>query len=117
MLEGKISKESILCSDSHPSYVGYAKTNKIEHKTIKANAKKYVTEGKYHIQHVNQTANEMKQWLDGFNGVATKYLPNYLNWFSVLKRLEKAHIPLRELSIMACASFEAINVLKEIPKL
>ena len=60
MLDGKISKESILCSDSHPSYVAYAKTNKIEHKTIKANAKKHVTEGKYDIQHVNQTANEMK---------------------------------------------------------
>ena len=112
MLEGKISKESILCSDSHPSFVEYAKTNKIEHKTIKANAKIYVTEGKYHIQHVNQTANEMKQWLDGLNGVATKYLPNYLNWFSVLKRLEKAQIPLRELSTMVCASFEAIYVLK-----
>ncbi len=60
MLEGKISKKSILYSDSHPSYVEYAKTNKIEHKAIKDNAKKYVTEGKYHIQHVNQTANEMK---------------------------------------------------------
>jgi transposase-like protein len=117
VLDGKIANESILCSDSHPSYKAYAKTNEIEHKTIKANAKKYVTEGKYHIQHVNQTANEMKQWLDGFNGVATKYLQNYLNWFSVLKRLEKAQIPLRELSLMVCASFEAIKVLEGIPKL
>jgi transposase-like protein len=117
VLEGKIAKESILCSDSHPSYKAYAKTNKIEQKTIKANTKKYVTEGKYHIQHVNQTANEMKQWLDGFNGVATKYLQNYLNWFSVLKRLEKAQIPLRELSIMVCGSFEAIRVLQKIPQL
>jgi hypothetical protein len=59
----------------------------------------------------------MKQWLDGFNGVSTKYLQNYLNWFSVLKRLEKAQIPLRELSIMVCGSFEAIKVLLQIPNL
>jgi transposase-like protein len=117
ILDGKLSKESILCTDSHPSYIAYAKANNIEHKTIKANAKQYVKEGKYHIQHVNQTANEMKKWLDGFNGVATKYLQNYLNWFAVLKRIEKARIPLRELSIMICTSFEAIHIIENIPNL
>lgn len=117
VLEGKIATDSILCSDSHPSYIAYAKTNKIEHKAIKANAKQYVKEGKYHIQHVNQTANEMKQWLDKFNGVSTKYLQNYLNWFAVLKRIEKAPIPLRELSNMVCGSFDAIRTIKAIPKL
>jgi transposase-like protein len=117
VLEGKLSKEIILCTDSHPSYIAYAKTNDIEHKTIKANAKQYVKDGKYHIQHVNQTANELKKWLDGFNGVSTKYLQNYLNWFAVLKRIEKAQIPLRELSIMVCASFDAISIIGKIPNL
>ncbi|MBL0025498.1 MAG: IS1595 family transposase [Saprospiraceae bacterium] len=117
VLDGKLSKNSILCTDSHPSYIAYAKTNKIEHKTIKATAKQYIKEGKYHIQHVNQTANEMKKWLDNFNGVATKYLQNYLNWFAVLKRIETAQIPLRELSIMICASFDAIKIIKAIPNL
>lgn len=117
VLEGKLAKDSILCSDSHPSYIAYAKTKKIEHKTIKANAKQYIKEGKYHIQHVNQTANEMKQWLDKFKGVSTKYLQNYLNWFAVLKRIEAAPIPLRELSIMVCASFDAIRIIKAITKL
>jgi transposase-like protein len=117
VLDGVVKKESILCTDSHPSYIAYAKGEEIEHKTIKANAKQYVREGKYHIQHVNQTAQELKKWLDGFNGVSTKYLQNYLNWFSILKRIDKASVPLRELSMMLCGSFEAIKVLNQIPNL
>jgi transposase-like protein len=117
VLDGKLTEGSILCTDSHPSYKAYAKSSKIEHKTIKANAKQYVKEGKYHIQHVNQTANELKKWLDGFNGVSTKYLQNYLNWFSVLKRIKHSPIPLRELVVMLCASFNAIDIIRSIPKL
>lgn len=117
VLKDKIAAESILCSDTHHSYIAFANRNKIEHKTVKASAKEFVKEGKYHIQHVNQTATELKRWLNGFNGVSTKYLQNYLNWFSVIKRLEKASIPIKELVLMTCASFEAITVLKNIPKL
>lgn len=117
VLKDKIVAKSILCSDSHHSYIAFANSNKIEHKTVKASAKEFVKEGKYHIQHVNQTANELKKWLDGFNGVSTKYLQNYLNWFSVLKRIETANVPLKELVLMTCCSFEAIKILQNIPNL
>ena len=55
VLDGVIKRESILCTDSHPSYVAYAKREKLEHKTIKPSAKQYVREGKYHMHYVNQT--------------------------------------------------------------
>lgn len=38
----------------------------------------------YHVQKVNQAARSMKEWMDGFNGVSTKYLQNYLSWFIVM---------------------------------
>lgn len=35
----------------------------------------------YHIQHVNNFHNRLKAWMIRFQGVATKYLDNYLYWF------------------------------------
>ena len=35
----------------------------------------------YHIQHVNNFHNRLKGWMERFQGVATKYLDNYLYWF------------------------------------
>ena len=83
ILKDKITPDSILCSDSHHSYIGFANKNNLEHKTIKASAKEFVKEGKYHVQHVNQTGRELKSWLDRFHGVSTKYLQQYLNWFAI----------------------------------
>jgi transposase-like protein len=100
VLKDKITPDSVLCSETHYSYIAFANSNKLEQKTVKAGAKEFVKEGKYHIQQVNQTSAELKKWLDGFNGVSTKYLQNYLNWFSVLKRIEKANIPIKEKALI-----------------
>ena len=115
VLKDKIAPDSILCSDTHHSYIAVANKNKIVHNTIKASAKELVKEGKYHVQHVNQTGKELKEWLDGFNGVSTKYLQQYLNWFAIKKKLDQAAIPLKSLLIMVCASYTATTVLKNIP--
>jgi hypothetical protein len=45
VLDGVIKKESILCTDPHLSYVVYAKGEKLEHETIKVNAKQYEERG------------------------------------------------------------------------
>ncbi len=74
----RIGEESILCTDSHQSYVQFAKDNELEHQRIQRGKYK---EGIYHIQHVNSLHNELKQWIRGFRGIATKYLENYLYWF------------------------------------
>ena len=34
-----------------------------------------------HLQHVNYFHNRLKNWMNRFNGVATKYLSDYLSWF------------------------------------
>jgi hypothetical protein len=37
-----------------------------------------------HVQTVNSYHGRFKGWLSRFNGVASKYLPNYLGWRHVL---------------------------------
>ncbi|MGQ1788555.1 IS1595 family transposase, partial [Saccharicrinis sp. GN24d3] len=49
----KITDETILCSDSHVSYKGFAIDNHIEHHAIRANLKQHVKQKVYHVQHVN----------------------------------------------------------------
>ena len=38
-----------------------------------------------HINNVNAYHGRLKQWLNRFNGVATKSLPNYLGWRRALE--------------------------------
>lgn len=82
-----IKDESILCVDSHKSYQGFAMDNNIDIKRIFVRKKQYVIEKIYHIQHVNSLHNYLKKWMIKFNGVATKYLQNYMNYFSLVKTI------------------------------
>ena len=49
----------------------------LEHKRIKRGRYK---DDIYHIQHINSLHSNLKKWMCRFNGVATKYLSNYLKW-------------------------------------
>lgn len=54
----------------------------MNHKTFVAKSKK---KGKVHVQNVNNLTARLKNWIKAnFNSVSTKYLHNYLNWFSML---------------------------------
>jgi hypothetical protein len=73
-------KESILCTDGHVSYKGFAKDNELSLVVLRADLKQFVKQGIYHIQNVNSFHNRIKKWIDStFWGVSTKYLQNYLN--------------------------------------
>ena len=68
----KINKQTILCTDGHVSYKGFAKDKMLEHHALRADLKQYVKNGVYHIQHVNSTHNKLKKWIDNtFWGVST----------------------------------------------
>lgn len=51
----------------------------LEHKRIKMGMHK---EAVYHIQHINAIHSNLKIWIRMFNGVATKYIRNYLKWIN-----------------------------------
>jgi transposase-like protein len=79
---------TILCSDSHHSYKGFAKDNEMEFHPVNASKGDRVI-GNYHIQHVNSTHNRIKKWIENtFWGVSTKYLQQYLNWHRVKESIK-----------------------------
>ena len=42
------------------------------------------------MQNVNAYHGRFKEWMRRFKGVATSYLPNYLEWFRALDRNARA---------------------------
>jgi hypothetical protein len=94
----RISEKTILCSDSHVSYKGFAIDKSIEHHAIRADLKQYVKDGIYHVQHVNSMHNRLKKWInEQFWGVSTKYLQQYLNWFRAKEMLRYKKQPMSQL--------------------
>lgn len=82
----KLRRENVLVTDAWRAYKTYAKEKGLEHYRIKSNDGKHVIKGIYHIQNVNGVHSRLKQWIDRFNGVASKYLDNYLAWFLFVDR-------------------------------
>lgn len=73
-----IHKDAVLCTDSATNYKSFAKQISINHEVINARKGVHVKKGIYHIQHVNSYHSRLKNWMNRFNGVATRYLDNYL---------------------------------------
>ena len=82
LFKDRIDEESILCTDSHKSYIQFASNNGLELQQVKRGKHK---EGVFHIQHINAFHSKLKKWISRFNGVATKYLANYMYWFKWLQ--------------------------------
>lgn len=80
----KLSSENILCTDSWRAFKTYAVGKGMAIHQFKSDGK-VRTKGLYHIQNVNNYHRRLKGWIQRFNGVATKYLDNYLTWFQVLE--------------------------------
>ena len=91
VLEGKLSKDDTLpCMDGDKALIAFAEAEGIEYELIIASKGEHVHEKVLHLQNVNATVSRFKNWLTRFNGVASKYLPNYLAW---RRRLETGEIP------------------------
>lgn len=112
----RISSRTILCTDSHVSFKGFAIDNSIEHHAIRADLKQYVKNGIYHVQHVNSVHNRLKKWINHqFWGVSTKYLQQYLNWFRIKEVLRYKQLPISEfakqtiIDVGACVRYRQLN--------
>jgi len=93
-------------------YKKYAKIKGLQHETINERQKQRVKKGIFHIQHVNNFHSRLKTWIRRFQGVATKYLDNYLYWFRWLE-LDK-HLSfekqVEQVLISACQKSNYITV-------
>ena len=104
ILKGKLDKAEVLCSDGHRSYDAFAKQNTIEHKKFNASKGQRAVEKIYHVQNVNNMDMRLRKFMESFNGVATKYLQNYLNWFLVLEKIKNSTSKMATVATIAFAS-------------
>ena len=84
-LSSYITEKTTLCSDAWKSYGTFALEKGIEHYVINASKGQYVVKNIYHIQNVNNYHSRLKNWIQRFKGVASKYLDNYLSWFKYVE--------------------------------
>jgi len=110
-----IDKDNILCSDSHPSIIAWAKEKHIEHHTFIANKQK-IKDKVYHVQYVNSLDSLLERWLIKFFGISSKYLQNYLSWFVLLQKTKNAKDILVAFAKQIMLSNNAINSFNKIPQ-
>ena len=79
----RLDRQALLVSDGHPAYRTFARKHRIAHEAVNLRARVRVRRlGSLaiHVQNVNAYHQRFKAWLQGFRGVASRYLPNYLGW-------------------------------------
>ena len=84
----RIMPNSILCTDAISCYNDLARTEKLELIQLKTGKSKL---GIYHIQHINSYHSMLKNFINRFHGVATKYLNNYLVWHNFLNYAKESY--------------------------
>jgi transposase-like protein len=85
-MAGKFDADAILCSDGALVYKGLADQEGIKWVKAASHGRPVAKNKAYNIQAVNQLHKELKQFMGKFNGVSTKYLQNYMNWFMQAQR-------------------------------
>ena len=92
-LQPVLAEDVLLCSDGLSVYKAFATETGVVHKAVNVSAGIRVVEKVFHIQNVNAYHSRFKTWIRRFNGVATKYLPNYLGWYRWLDGNANEPIP------------------------
>ena len=69
----------MLVTDANQAYRSFARHQGLSHQYVNVSDGERVR-GAIHVQNVNGDHSRFHTWLSRFNGVATRYLPNYLGW-------------------------------------
>lgn len=88
-----LAKDALFCSDCKSVYKKFAKQNNIKHETLNASKGERVRDGIIHIQNINSYHSRLKNWVENFRGVATKYLASYLAWFRTMEETNTKFSP------------------------
>ena len=112
-LDGKLTQGTTLITDKHPSYKAFAKSNpSIKHKTLIAKDHVDKVDGKVHLQKVNNVHAQLRTFLRSFNGVSSKYLQNYLNWYAYADKIQNSKKTLRQWFIAMLLTDQAYNLFE-----
>lgn len=113
VFDGKLEENTILITDKHHSYKAFANDNpKIKHKRLLA--KKHVDDKdkSIHLQKVNNTHKQVRDFLKPFNGVSSKYLQNYLNWYAYMDKIRDNKTMLKQWFITMLLSDQAYSLFE-----
>jgi hypothetical protein len=78
-----LDKDALLVTDGCTSYPPCAAALGVSHEALNQSAGERVR-GELHIQTVNSRHSQLKDFLRGRRGIATKYLGSYLRWFHLI---------------------------------
>ncbi len=98
LIGGVVTKENVVCIDGGNALWGFVNSQSIPYKLIPSDKFIHEKEPLFHVQNVNAYHSRFKQWMQRFNGVATKYLPSYLGWRRILEHPDKLTSPARMVS-------------------
>jgi transposase-like protein len=84
VLEPSVGPDVLLVTDGASCFPPAAAALGISHEALIQSAGERVR-GDLHIQTVNSRHQQIKGFLRAFRGIATKYLPNYLRWFHLIR--------------------------------
>jgi len=103
--------QAVFVTDRHSSYQEFARKKRLNHQTVATSYGQYVNTQGFHIQAINSLHSRFKKWLIKFNGVSTKYLQNYLNFFRLwdkFKNIKERFIYFIRMSIQDKFAFKRI---------
>lgn len=111
--DNRIEDNSTLVTDKMNSYVRFANTNGINLIQVKTGKSK---KGIYHIQHINNYHSKLKQFMDKFNGVSTKYLNNYLIWHNFVNYAKETDFEKRNILLRFALTRQSSIKCRDISK-
>ena len=107
-LDGVLADDSTLITDKHPSYKAYASDNpSIKHKRLLAKDHVDKNDASVHLQKVNNVHAQLRSFLRPFNGVSSKYLQNYLNWYSYVAQIQNSKTTIKQWFLAMLATDQA----------
>ncbi len=116
-LDGKITDQTTLITDKHPSCRLFARENPaLKHRAVLGKEHVNKNDKNIHLQDVNNTHSQLRIFLSPFNGVGLKCLQNYLNWFAYVGKLSETKTTIKMWLINIPASsqgFELFRLFKE----
>ena len=110
-LDGKLDEKATLITDKHRSYKAFAKDNpSITHKALLAKDHVNSKDKSIHLQKVNNVHYQLRTFLRPFNGVSSKYLQNYLNWYAYTDKIQNSKTVLKQWFIAILMSDQAYQL-------
>ena len=113
VLDGKLADNTTLITDKHPSYKAFAKDNPlIKHKALLAKDHVDKNDKTIHLQKVNNVHTQLRTFLRPFNGVSSKYLQNYLNWYAYLDKIQNSKTTLKQWFVSMLLTDQAYHIFE-----